>query len=146
MMPTIYIASDHAGSDLKVYLIAHLKKGGYNVIDMGPMDNCPTDYPKAAEEVANALYFEENEENSRGILICGTGLGMSMAANRWRHIRAALCTMEFHARKAREHNDANILCLGSRVTGHELAAGIAEVFLTAKFAGGRHVERLAMFN
>ena len=132
-MQRIYISSDHGG----------FKEKGHDVYDLGPSDPASCDYPVKAKAVTDAL---SDGEDAFGILICGTGLGMSMAANRVPGIRAALCTTEFHAKFARAHNNANVLCMGERVTGFGLAADIADIFLSTPFEGGRHLRRITMFN
>ncbi len=141
-MNTVHIASDHAGFALKVELVRHFTSQGFTVVDHGPKEAQRCDYPQYAHILCEAVL----QEQSQGILICGTGIGMSMAANRHAGIRAALCACEFHARAAREHNNANVLCLGERVTGFGLALSIADCFMTTAFAGGRHSERLAQFD
>ena len=138
MPQTVIIGSDHAGVLLKKLLSDHLAAAGHTVVDVGPADAKSVDYPLYAASVCDAVLAQ----NALGILICGTGLGMSMTANRRPGIRAALCCNEFMARMARLHNDANILCLGERVTGQGLALSIADVFLAASFEGGRHQRRL----
>lgn len=135
----IIIASDHAGLDYKKTILNHLQKQGHTVEDFGPYTTDSFDYPDSAHKVAN--YLSEHKE-SYGILICGTGIGMSMSANRHPHIRAALCGNEFQAKATREHNDANILCLGTRVTGEGLALAIVDTFFNTEFEGGRHIRRL----
>lgn len=136
----IGIASDHAGVDLKRTIIERLNDRGHQVTDYGPVDANPVDYPDKAEELCRHLLAGDHDQ---GILICGTGIGMSMAANKIAGIRAALCRDEFSARAARQHNDANVLVLGSRVTGTELAWAIMEHFIAAQFDGGRHARRVA---
>lgn len=138
MDKTLYIGSDHAGFTLKISLAEALQKAGWTVEDMGASSQASCDYP----DFAHAVCARVLETGSFGILICGTGIGMSIAANRHKGIRAALCTHEFHARAARAHNDANVLCLGERVTAPGLAAELAEIFLTTKFEGGRHQRRI----
>ncbi len=138
MAKTLYIGSDHAGLSLKNALIPVLTQDGWKVEDMGTKDGNSCDYP----DFAHAVCARVLESNSFGILICGTGLGMSMAANRHKGIRAAVCSLEFHARAAREHNNANILCLGERVTAPGLAIELAKIFLATDFAGGRHQRRI----
>ncbi len=138
-MPTLYIASDHAGFSLKELLKKTVE--GYTIHDIGPFNEESCDYPVFAHELSLSV---EKDPASRGILICGTGLGMSMAANRHAGIRAALCTTELHARLARQHNNANVLCLGARMTGTELAKAIVTAFLETDFEGGRHERRLAL--
>ena len=134
----IHLASDHAGLDLKNTVKHHLEQKGFTVEDHGTNSPESTDYPVYAHALCEAVLAEEG----RGILVCGTGIGMSMAANRHRGIRAGLCTCEFHARATREHNNANVLCLGSRVTGEGLALNIVDLFLATDYAGGRHERRV----
>ncbi len=139
MSKEVYIASDHAGVELKAYLCQHLEKQGHTVHDLGPMEAVSCDYPDKARAVTTAI---KAHDQAMGILICGTGIGMSMAANRVPGIRAALATCEFHARATRAHNNANVLCLGARVTAHGLAADLADIFLATPFEGGRHLQRI----
>ncbi len=141
-MNTIYIASDHGGFNLKTALVRHLKDKGYDVHDLGPSDPASCDYPLKAQAVTDAL---TKDGEAFGILVCGTGIGMSMAANHVPGMRAAVCTTEYHATYARAHNNANILCLGERVTGQALACDIADRFLSTPFEGGRHLRRINMF-
>ena len=138
----VFIASDHAGFSLKNFLVEHLRQAGHEVLDLGPAEAVSCDYPTSAKAVADQILLNQN---SLGILIWGTGLGMSMAANRVPGIRAALSTCEFHARMSRAHNNANILCLGERVTGQGLAADLANIFLSTPFEGGRHQRRIDLF-
>lgn len=135
---TVYIGSDHAGLALKETLINALADKGWTLEDVGAYTRESCDYP----DFAHAVCARVLETGSFGILICGAGIGMSITANRHKGIRAALCTHEFHARAAREHNDANILCLGERVTASSLAVELAQLFLSTEFAGGRHQRRL----
>ena len=135
---TVYIGSDHAGFSLKETIVAFLKKDGKTVVDLGPFSIERTDYPDFARKVCSKVL----ETGSPGILICGTGLGMSMCANRHRGIRAAVCTHEFHALATREHNNANILCLGERITAPGLAMELVRIFLSTPFTGGRHEARV----
>lgn len=134
----IYIGSDHGGFSLKTHLVKQLWEKGYKVVDVGPecADSC--DYPIFARKVADHVV----EDDCLGVLICGTGLGMSMTANRVRGVRAAMCTSEYMARMARAHNDANILCLGERVVGFGLAESLLEAFLSTEFEGDRHLRRI----
>lgn len=141
MPKTIFIGSDHAGLDLKAGLAAHLAAAGHTVVDLGPSEAKSVDYPDFAKAVC-AKVLETS--GSAGILVCGTGIGMSMAANRIPGIRAALCVNEYLARMTRLHNDANVLCLGERVIGQGLAASIADVFMDTAFEGGRHQRRVDM--
>jgi len=135
----IGFASDHAGFEMKKYLIGYLKKEGYEVIDFGPDILKRVDYPDYGAKAAAAL---SRGEVDRVILICGTGIGMSIIANRFPGVRAALCYNPFLAEIARLHNDANALALGGRVIANELAAEIVRVFLDTKFGGGRHLRRI----
>lgn len=137
-MTTIFLGSDHAGYELKQFLTAELQALGHTVIDKGCHSKESCDYPHFAREVCQAVL----KDNAPGILICGTGLGMSMAANRIPGIRAALCTVEIMARLARRHNNANVLCMGERIVGRELALAIALAFLDTDFEGGRHQRRV----
>lgn len=138
MAQNIHIGCDHAALDLKNIIIRQLEERGLTVTDHGTYTPESCDYPDIAHDVAQAV----EKENGTGILLCGTGIGMSMAANHHKGIRAALCTTELHAKFARRHNDANILCLGARMTGIELAKAIVEAFLTTGFEGGRHKRRI----
>ena len=142
-MSIVYIASDHAGFHLKDFLAEYLVGKWHEVHDLGPASDAGCDYPDSARLVTEALL---QREDALGILICGTGIGMSMAANRVHGIRAALATCEFHARACRAHNNANILCLGERVTGQGLAADLADIFLSTPFEGGRHLRRVQKFD
>lgn len=137
-MQTIHMGSDHAGYRLKQYLAAELAAIGWGIVDHGTNSEDSCDYPLIAHKLCAAV----EAGSDPGILICGTGLGMSMAANRHAGIRAALCTTELHARLARTHNNANVLCLGARMTGTELARAIVMAFLESSFAGGRHQRRV----
>ena len=139
----IAIGSDHGGFDLKQMLVTKLTDLGHQVNDLGCSSSASVDYPDFAEQVCNQVVEGTVEY---GILVCGTGIGMSMVANRHRSIRAALCHNEYAARMSREHNDANVLCLGDRVLGKGLAASIVEVWLTTAFGGGRHQQRIDKFS
>ena len=135
----IVIASDHAGVDLKVRILENLRDGGYEMLDLGPPDSSSVDYPDFGHKVAAAVVTGEAKA---GILICGTGIGMSMTANRHPGVRAALCHDAFTAEMARRHNDANVLCVGARVIGGGVAEQVVEVFLSTSFEGGRHQRRV----
>jgi ribose 5-phosphate isomerase B len=135
----ILIGSDHAGFALKQIFMNSLANGPYEVVDVGCHAETSCDYPDFAQDLCRRIV---SGEATQGILICGTGLGMSMAANRFHGIRAALCTTEFHARMSRLHNDANVLVLGGRVTGTELALAILKAWMETPFEGGRHQRRL----
>ncbi|EKE77706.1 MULTISPECIES: ribose 5-phosphate isomerase B [Oceanibaculum] len=140
MTETIAIASDHAGFALKGVLKLELESLGYAPLDLGTDDTASVDYPDYAEKLAQAI---KAGKASRGILVCGTGIGISIAANRHREIRAALCQDVTTARLSREHNDANVLVLGGRIVGEEVAKGCLKAFLETPFAGGRHEGRVA---
>lgn len=135
----IAIGSDHAGVELKEELIALLKETGMDYKDFGTDSPQSVDYPDFGEKVSHAV---STGEVDRGILICGTGIGMSIVANKFPRVRAALCSEPFSARMSRLHNDANVLVIGGRVTGRELARDIAKVWLETPFEGGRHLRRL----
>ena len=136
----IIIGSDHAGYDLKSECKSFLERSGeHRVKDVGVFTRDSYDYPKIAHQVGLAV---SKGEYQRGILICGTGIGMSMAANRHRGVRAALCLDLFSARMCRLHNDANVLTMGARILGVGLAIEILEVFLRTPFEGGRHKGRI----
>jgi len=145
---TILLASDHGGFALKAVLVQSLRKVDCVVEDLGPESTTSCDYPAYADKLCLRL-LEQGEDGQNGqvlgILICGTGLGMSMAANRHPGIRAAVCANEFMARMARAHNNANVLCLGERVLGQGLALDIMRAFLAAPFEGGRHLRRIEQF-
>ena len=138
-MAIVALASDHAGVDLKAELGEELKKNGHEVLDLGPATTASVDYPDFAVKVAQAI---SDKRASLGVLVCGTGIGMSITANKVAGIRAAVCRTEFEARMSRMHNDANVLCLGQRVTGVGLAIEILKAFLGASFEGGRHGARV----
>jgi len=136
----IVVASDHAAVELKRRVVELLAARGEPHADLGPTDDRSVDYPDYAHRVVAEMSAGRAE---RGILICGTGIGMSMAANRHPGIRAALCHDAYTAEMARRHNDANVLCLGARVLGPGVAVQIVEVFLATAFEGGRHQRRVA---
>jgi ribose 5-phosphate isomerase B len=135
----VIIASDHAGLELRRELIQALGTLGAEVEDLGPATAESVDYPDFARQVSLAV---AEGRAARGVLVCGTGMGMAITANKFPGIRAALCTDEFVARMSRAHNDANVLCLGQRVVGAGLARSILEAFLHTPFEGGRHQRRL----
>lgn len=141
-MSLIFIGSDHAGFLLKETIAHALRELGHIVKDMGTTSRESCDYPSIAHNLCNHVESAE----ALGILICGTGLGMSITANRHAGIRAALCTSELQAALARRHNNANVLCLGARITGDELALAILAAFLAGEFEGGRHARRVTMIN
>ncbi len=138
---TIAVASDHAGVNLKAYLIIYLKSLGLEVKDFGPSDpNVSVDYPDYAYKVADAV---ATGACKYGIVICGSGIGVSIAANRNPLIRAALCVNPNMAELSRLHNDANVLALGARIIDEETAKESVRMFLTTDFAGGRHIQRVS---
>jgi len=140
----VIIGSDHAGFGLKEECRAFLEKpGDHKVMDLGVFNLQSTDYPKIAHEMAQAI---SKGEYSRGILICGTGIGMSIVANRYKGVRAALCHNLYLVRMSRLHNDANILVMGGRVIGGGLAIEMVELFLETEFEGGRHKSRLDLID
>lgn len=134
-----YIATDHAGVDLKDYTVKLLQQKGHEVIDLGPYNKERVDYPDFAIKVATSVL---DDKESQGILICGSGIGMSMTANRFRGIRAALCHDAYTAKVAREHNDANVLCFGERIIGKGVTESILDSWLCSSFQGGRHAGRI----
>lgn len=136
----IVIGSDHGGYSLKNKIIEHLKEQGIEVSDLGCYSTESCDYPLVAKEVAKKVL----ENGCKGILVCGTGIGMSIAANRFKGVRASHCTDTFTARMTRMHNDSNILCLGERITGSGLALDIVDIWIKTEFEGGRHTKRIDM--
>ena len=136
---TIAIGADHAGYGMKAQLALDLAKMGYDVLDLGTNSEVSVDYPDFGFAVSAAV---KSGRAARGILVCGTGIGMTMAANRDPAIRAALCTGGLMARLAREHNDANVLALGSRIIGIEAARECVRQFLSTSYGGGRHADRV----
>ncbi|KAB2889114.1 MAG: ribose 5-phosphate isomerase B [Desulfobulbaceae bacterium] len=139
----IAIGADHGGYQLKEKVARLLEQLGHRVEDTGCHSSDSVDYPDFADPVVAKV---AEGECDRGILICGTGIGMSLAANRNRKIRAANCHDEYTARMSREHNDANILCLGARVIGEGVAVDLVKVWLDTPFAGGRHQQRIAKYS
>ena len=136
----VAIGCDHGGFELKQELIAHLLKKGYDIEDMGCNSTASCDYPEYGRAVAEAVAAGKAE---RGILICGTGIGMSITANKVTGVRAALCGDCFSAQATREHNDSNVLCMGARVTGPGLALKIADIWLETPFSNDeRHIRRI----
>lgn len=136
----LVLAADHAGVDLKAELVAWLEELGHEVEDLGPQSHDSVDYPDYAHRVA-AQVAEASAD--RGILVCGTGIGMAISANRHAGVRAVCTTDVFSVGMARAHNDANVLCLGARVVGGGLAQALVEAFLTGDFEGGRHQRRVS---
>jgi ribose 5-phosphate isomerase B len=137
---TIAIASDHAGFELKAAVKTELEAMGHKVLDLGTHGPESVDYPIFADAVAEAL---RDGRAGRGVLVCGTGIGISIAANRHRHVRAALCHDSASARLSRAHNDANVLALGARLIGVETAKDCVRAFFNTTFEGGRHAHRVA---
>jgi ribose 5-phosphate isomerase B len=143
MKKELGIASDHAGLELKRALTTELEKRGVAVREYGTTTSDSCDYPDFAHSVGRAIAEGEIE---RSILVCGTGVGMSIAANRHTAVRAVVCSEPLSARMARQHNDANVLCIGARVVGTGTAIDIVDAFLSATFEGGRHATRVAKIN
>lgn len=135
----VAVGSDHGGYKLKQEIIEYLKEKELQYKDYGTCDSSSVDYPEYGLKVAEAV---KNGECDRGIIVCGTGIGISIAANKVPGIRAALCTDTFMAKMSREHNDANILSLGERVIGVGLALEIVDIWLNTEFTGGRHKTRI----
>jgi ribose 5-phosphate isomerase B len=138
MTQTILIASDHAGYELKQHLMPFLQNKGLIVKDLGTSGPESVDYPDFGAKAARAIL---NKEAKWGVIICGTGIGISIAANRFKGVRAALCATPEMASLARQHNDANLLALGGRTTAPEMAEKIVEAFINARFEGDRHARR-----
>jgi len=139
----IALAADHAGYELKCLLKRELGRLGYGVLDLGTDSAESVDYPDYANKLAEAL---REGRAARGVLVCGTGVGMAMAANRHRHIRAVVCHSASEARLTRQHNDANVLALGQRMIGTEIAKDCLAAFLNTEYEGGRHATRVAKFS
>lgn len=137
----IIIGSDHGGYNLKEAIVKHLGDKGVDVLDVGTYSKESCDYPLIAKDVTKKVL---STNGAKGILVCGTGIGICIAANKVRGIRAAHCTDTYSAKMTVQHNDANILCLGERVTGVGLALDIVDAWLDAKFEGGRHQKRIDM--
>ena len=142
MKRKIFIGADSAGYTLKEDLKNHLIQNGYEVTDMGTDSQESCHYPLFADAVCAAV--QNDLSGSYGVLVCGTGIGMSMCANKHKSIRAALCSDTFSAKMTRRHNDANVLCIGARVVGSYLAIDILDTFLENEFEGGRHQIRVEM--
>lgn len=139
---TVYIGADSAGFYLKDEFKEHLTSLGYEVVDFGTDSTASCHYPEFASKVCEAV--QAKLDSSFGILICGTGIGMSMCANKHKGIRAAVCSDTYSARMTRAHNDANVLCIGARVVGSCLALDILDAFLSGVYEGGRHAVRVGM--
>ncbi len=138
----IYIGADSAGFILKEEIKKHLVEMEYEVTDFGTDSEASCHYPIFASKVCEAV--QQNPETTYGILVCGTGIGMSMCANKYNGVRAAVCSDTFSAKMTRRHNDANVLCMGARVIGSCLAEDIVDIFLANEFEGGRHKTRVDM--
>ena len=141
-MRNIFIGADSAGFPLKEEIRDYLKAKGYDVTDFGTDSTASCHYPEFASKVC--LEVQKDPDNTFGILICGTGIGMSMCANKYNGIRAALCSDTYSAKMTRLHNDANVICMGARVTGSCLALDILDAFLENGYEGGRHAIRVGM--
>lgn len=139
MIKKIAIGSDHAGVEAKQMLVDFLKNDGYEVNDFGPYTTESVDYPDYAKKVAKAV---QSNEADCGILLCGSGIGVSITANKFRGIRAPLCHQALEAKLSRQHNNANVLCLGARILGPEVIKECVTVFLNTEFEGGRHQRRI----
>lgn len=135
----IAVGSDHAALELKSAVVQHIKESGIDVVDLGTHTEESCDYPDIAKQVCDRIIAGEFQ---LGILICGTGIGMSIAANKVKGIRAALCHDTFSASMAKQHNDSNVLCIGARVVGSGLALAIVDQWLSQEFIGGRHATRV----
>ena len=140
MTETIAIAADHGGFEMKSLLVKDLEAAGLKVLDLGTHSADSVDYPDFAHALAVAL---KEGRAARGVLLCGSGIGISIAANRHRHIRAALVHDETGARLCRQHNDANVVVFGARLIGIEVARAALKTFLATSFEGGRHEKRVA---
>lgn len=139
----IAIGNDHVAYNMKLHIVDYLKHKGYEIIDFGTNSEERTDYPIYGKKVADAVV---NKECDLGVLICGTGVGISIAANKVSGIRAVVCSEPYSAKLAREHNNANIVAFGARVVGTSIAEMIVDEFLNAKYEGGRHQKRLDMIS
>ena len=135
----IALAADHAGFTLKQILIDHLKHEGHDLVDLGTTSTDPVDYPDFAKKVARDV---SSKKSNIGILVCGSGTGMAMSANKFKKIRAAVCYNRVSTRLSRQHNNANIIALGARLTKKNIAVRLVNVFLSTKFEGGRHLRRV----
>ncbi len=135
----IAIASDHAALALKAVLVEHLRAGGHDVTDLGPHDETSVDYPDYGYKLAEAIASGAAE---RGVALCGSGIGISIAVNRHPALRAALVSEPLSAKLAREHNDANVIAMGARLTGIDMAKACVDIFLSTDFGGDRHQRRV----
>lgn len=139
-MAKISIACDHAAYELKDHLVGYIKSKGFDVIDHGTNSDQRVDYPDFAEKVAKDV---QSGSSNYGILVCGTGIGMALSANKFQGVRAASLTDVYSCQMTRQHNNLNVLCLGSRVVGLGLAELLVDTFLQTEFEGGRHAERVS---
>ena len=139
-VPTVYLSSDHAGVELRLAVAEHLVACGFVVSDLGPDAGVAVDYPDAAETLALAM---REDPLARGVVVCGSGIGISIAANRFPWVRAALVGEATAARLCRQHNDANVIAFGQRLTGVAVALDCVDRFMETEFEGGRHVRRVA---
>ena len=135
----IFISSDHAGFSLKDQIYKKLKKRNYRITNLGPFNDKSVDYPIYAKKLANTV---SRNKSSFGILVCGSGTGMAMAANKVKNIRAAMCYNAKNTKLSRLHNNANVITVGSRLTSKNLAFKLVNIFLKTKFEGGRHLRRI----
>ena len=133
--------NDHAGTEIKEAIVKYFKENGIEYKDYGCMDGEKCDYPQKAKEVCDDVI---NNTLDKAILVCGTGIGISIAANKVKGIRAACCSDYYSAKLTRQHNDANVLCMGGRVVGEGLACELVDIFLKTEFEGGRHKTRVDM--
>jgi ribose 5-phosphate isomerase B len=138
-MTNYYVASDHAAIEMKKFVVEYLHEKGFHVVDLGPNTPDRVDYPDFAKKLADNITLDGD---AKGILICGSGIGMSIAANKCKGIRAGLARDAYDAKMAREHNDANVLCLGERTTGLGTAESILDAWCKSDFEGGRHAQRV----
>jgi ribose 5-phosphate isomerase B len=143
MADRVIAGSDHAGLALRAEAVKVAREAGFEVEDLGPFSGESVDYPDYARRVAEAV---ASGKARFGLLVCGTGIGMSIAANKVKGIRAAHCTTEYEAQMARRHNDANVLCIGERVVGLGLGGAIVKAWLGTAFEGGRHQRRVDLMN
>lgn len=143
MNKKLFIASDHAGFQAKSALILYLKSLGYEVTDLGTDSDERVDYPVFSKLMATQI--QADPQSAQGILICGSGIGICMAANKFTEVRAALCKSAVESRLARQHNNANVLCLDGRLSSDDLRIEVTKGWLEASFEGGRHLDRVNMF-
>ena len=142
-MKKVYAGCDHGGHALKNELIKHLESLGWEVEDKGCYSEDSCNYPDYASAVCEAV---KADKGALGLLVCGTGIGMSIAANKHKGIRAACCSDTYSAKLTREHNDANVLCFGARVVGEGLGLDLVDIFVDTEYAGGKHARRVAMLD